>query len=142
MKRSAAVVTIGVIAATTLCAVALGDSERPKVAALHAQVITPASDALFQAESKPPGTPDAWKEIAARAADLARAAKGLESLESTGEQKEWLQFARALGAAARQAVRAAQAENPDALVSANGEIVSVCEDCHTQYRDAGRSMKE
>ena len=143
MKRSAALVAvIAVTCPMALRAAATVDSDASKVKSLHAQLITPASDALFEAESKPPATPDEWARIVARAADLVRAAKGLESIESAKGLTEWLQLARGLSATAKQAARAAQATNQDALVNANGEIVSVCEDCHTKYRDGGRSMKK
>lgn len=141
MKRFTAVV-VGAVASTTLCTAASGDSASSKVTSLHAQLITPASDALFQAESSLPATRDEWQRIVARAGDLVRAATVLGSIPPAKGQGEWLQFARALGAGAERAARAAAAGDQDALASANGEIVSVCEDCHTKYRDAGRSMKE
>jgi hypothetical protein len=141
MKRSATVV-IGAVASATLCIAAAGDSASSKVTLLHAQLITPASDALFQAESNLPATQDQWQRIVARAGDLVRAASELGSIPFAKGQGEWLEFARALRAGAEQAARAATARDQDALVSANGEIVSACEDCHTKYRDAGRSMKQ
>jgi cytochrome c556 len=125
-----------------LPAAATVEGDASTVRSLHAQLITPASDALFEAESKPPATPDEWARIVAKAADLVRAAQGLESIESAKSQTEWLQLAHGLSATAKQAARAAEAEDQDALVNANGEIVSVCEDCHTKYRDGGRSMKK
>ena len=127
---------------TAVSTTAAAENDVSKVRSLHAQVITPASDALFQAESNPPSTSDEWTGIAAKAKALARAAKDLQSIGSAESRKEWLQFAHALGAAADQASRAAAAESQDALVSANGDIVSACEDCHTKYRDGGRSMKD
>lgn len=142
MKRSVAFVCLGISFLTTPCAAADAARHDSKVVSLHAQLITPASDALFQAESKPPATSSEWARILARADDLTRAAQALELLEWAKEQQEWLRLARALAAAAGQAARAAREHGQDALVSANGEIVSVCEDCHAKYRDAGRSMKE
>jgi hypothetical protein len=141
MKRWVAATVMG-ISFVTLRAVATDDNDRAKVVSLHAQVITPASDALFQAESQPPATAQEWGKVATRAADLSRGAKGLASMESAKSRRAWLQFARALGAAAERAVGAAEAKNQDDLVSANGDVVAVCEDCHAKYRDAGRSMKE
>jgi hypothetical protein len=131
-----------VVVALSIWVIPCTAGDGSKVASLHADVIGPASEALFQAESAPPATPAQWQKIAARATDLTRAAKALESLGSAKDRKDWLRYARSLAAAAEQAKQAAQAKNQDALVSANGEIVSVCEDCHTTYRDAGRSMKE
>jgi uncharacterized protein YdeI (BOF family) len=142
MKRFVVAAVIGIASTTVLSAGAIGDSDRAQVRSLHAQVITPASDVLFQAESSQPVTSAEWASIAARAADLSRAAQKLESIESAKGLARWLQFARGLRGAAEQAARAAESKNQDALVSANGDIVSVCEDCHTEYRDGGRSMKK
>lgn len=47
------------------------------VAALHAKVITPASNALFQAESTPPSTAHEWQIVRASAGDLEQAAMRL-----------------------------------------------------------------
>jgi hypothetical protein len=141
MKRFVAVM-LGAVASATLCMAASDDSANSKVALLHAQLITPASDALFQAESNVPTTQDEWQRIAARAGDLVRAANVLGSVPSAQAQREWLQFAGALRAGAQRAAQAATARDQDALVSANGEIVSACEDCHAKYRDGGRSMKQ
>jgi hypothetical protein len=74
MKRCVAATMMG-ISFVTLCAAASDDSDRAKVISLHAEVITPASDALFLAQSQPPGTPEEREK-----ADLSRAAKGLESM--------------------------------------------------------------
>jgi cytochrome c556 len=138
MKRLASIAAMaGSTFVMTLCMAAAAEIDAAQVKALHA-LITPASDALFQAESQPPATSAEWAGIAARAADLVRAAKGLESAKG---QVQWLQFARAFGGAAEQAARAAKALDQEALVSANSDIVSACEDCHTVYRDGGRSMK-
>jgi hypothetical protein len=109
MKRLVPAAVMGISSVTVLCAAATSDSDRAKVISLHAQVITPASDALFLAESQPPATTEEWEKVAIRAAELSRAAKGLESMESAKGQQAWLQFAHALGAAAERAVRAAQA---------------------------------
>ena len=125
-----------------LYVLAAGADDHSPVSSLHAQVITPASDALFQAESQPPATSAEWTRIAAKAADIGRVANKLGMLESAKDRPEWRQFAHLLGEAAEKAARAAEAEDQEALVNANGEIVSVCEDCHAKYRDAGRSMKE
>ena len=112
------------------------------VAALHAEVITPASNVLFQAESTPPSTAQEWQKIRASAADLQRAAVQLTTKDLAKDQGQWLEFAQALQKQAHQAVIAAEKKDQDALVTANGDVISVCEDCHTKYRDAGRSMKQ
>jgi hypothetical protein len=107
MKGSAASAAIvGAMIAMASSTAATVESDVSKVQSLHAQLITPASDALFQAESKPPRTSDEWASLAARAADLVSAAKKLESIASAKGQTQWLQFAHALGEVANQAARA------------------------------------
>jgi len=113
-----------------------------EVAALHAKVITPSSNALFEAESSPPSTAAEWEKLRASAAELAQAASRLASKELARDQSQWSQFALTLKSQAEHAAAAAQKKDQDALVVANGDIVSVCEDCHAKYRDAGRSMKQ
>jgi hypothetical protein len=112
------------------------------VAALHAKVITPASNALFQAESTPPSTAQEWQKIRASAADLAQAAVRLTTKDLAKDQGQWIEFAQALQKQAQQAVIAIEKKDQDALVTANGDVISVCEDCHARYRDSGRSMKQ
>jgi hypothetical protein len=112
------------------------------VAVLHTKSITPASNVLFQAESTPPSTAQEWEQVRMSAAALGRAARHLASQDLAKDQSQWINFAQVLQKQAERAARAAEKEDQDALVVANGEIVSVCEDCHAKYRDAGRSMKE
>jgi len=112
------------------------------VADLHVRLINPASDGLFQAESTPPSTPQEWERVRAHAAELEKAASRLASRDLAKDQGQWMQFAQALKGHAQQALAAAQKRDQDALITANGDIVSVCEDCHAKYRDAGRSMKQ
>lgn len=135
MKRFIAVVL-------TSLAWAAGWTAVDGVAALHAKVITPASNELFQAESTPPTTAQAWQKIRASAVELEQAGARLASQDLAKDSGQWLEFARALQKQAAQAVVAADKQDQDALVSANGDVISVCEDCHTKYRDAGRSMKQ
>jgi hypothetical protein len=112
------------------------------VAELHTKAITPASNVLFHAESTPPSTAQEWERVRASAAALGWAAQQLALKDLAMDQSEWINFAHALRKQAARAVRAAEKKDQEALVGANGDIVSVCEDCHAQYRDAGRSMKE
>ncbi|HKQ12887.1 MAG TPA: cytochrome c [Steroidobacteraceae bacterium] len=108
----------------------------------HAKTISPASDALFEAEATPPSSAQDWDKLRASAADLERAAARLASKDLAKDRAQWIEFAQALQAQARQAVLAAEKQDQAALVTANGDIVSTCEDCHAKYRDGGRSMKQ
>ena len=141
MKQLASVTLLSIASLSLLSAE--GAQEAPSaVAVLHSRMITPASDTLFQAESTPPSTAQAWEKVRASAAELAHAAARLASKDLARDPDQWTKFAQALKSQAEQAIAAAQKKDQDALVMANGNIVSVCEDCHAKYRDAGRSMKQ
>lgn len=131
------------VAMLVLCLTSMhARSTETQVLAEHAKTISPASDALFEAEATPPSSAQDWDKLRASAADLERAAARLASKDLAKDRAQWIEFAQALQAQARQAVLAAEKQDQAALVTANGDIVSTCEDCHAKYRDGGRSMKQ
>ena len=142
MKRLRAVGLMSIACTLAWTAESASAGKANGVATLHSEAITPASNALFQAESTPPSTAQDWEKIRASAAALGRAAQQLASQDLAKAPGRWTEFAYALQQQAQQAVRAAESKDQDALVIANGDIVSACEDCHARYRDAGRSMKQ
>lgn len=143
MKLLAAIVVFSMLSILAYSAeLAKQGGVSAEVSEVHAKVITPASNALFQAESSLPSTTQEWDKIRARAADLEQAAARLASRDLAKDQGRWIEFALALKNQAKQAALAAERRDQDALVIANGDIVAVCEDCHAKYRDAGRSMRQ
>jgi hypothetical protein len=142
MKRFVVVGLLSLACTSAWTAESTSSAAASGVAVLHTKSITPASNVLFQAESTPPSTAQEWEQVRASAAALGRAAQQLASQDPAKDQSQWINFAQALRKQAERAVRAAEKKDQDALVVANGDIVSVCEDCHAKYRDAGRNMKE
>ena len=119
-------------------------SPQDSVSNIHKVIVTPASDALFKAESSPPTSDREWAELERNAASLAKSATQLTSKGASNggskNRKQWQNLSRALVDAANLAVRAAKAKNANALIEANGRIVAVCEACHDEYRDGGHGM--
>jgi hypothetical protein len=142
MKRLIAAGLLSLACISAWTAESAGSRAANGVAELHTKAITPQSNILFQAESTPPSTAQEWEKVRASAAALGLAAQQLASKDLAKDQGQWSNFAQTLRTQAEQAVRAAEKKHLEALVTANGDIVSVCEDCHAKYRDAGRSMKQ
>jgi cytochrome c556 len=107
---------------------------------VHKTVITPASDALFKAETSPPKSEKQWNELQRNAAALGKSATSLMSKEIARDQKEWALLSHALRTEANSAAVAARQKDVDELVAANGRIVAICESCHDDYRDNGHGM--
>mgnify|MGYP002789512751 CR=1 FL=1 len=81
-----------------------------------------------------------WLEIEDHAVQLA-AASTLIQLGGTGQadmgwvrQNGWRDHADMMGGAAVAALEAARKRNMDALVAANGDLVSSCETCHKAFK--------
>jgi hypothetical protein len=111
---------------------------REQVRALHGQVITPASDALFEAEREIPGTDHHWQQLQGIAKELAKAGDRLLSINDGKVEKNWLAFATALRDEAEAIARAAGAKNHEAIVAGNGRLQTTCETCHAEFRGDGK----
>jgi hypothetical protein len=81
-----------------------------------------------------------WEDLAEHATQLA-AAGALIRVAGTGVQDEtwvatpsWQKWARAMSDAAMAARTAIEAENFNALVAANGQLVESCESCHKEFK--------
>ena len=91
-------------------------------------------------EGKAPKTDADWERIGEHAVQLVAAGPAI-TVGGTGvsdavwvKSPDWTKHAQALSDAALKAVNASKAKNFDALVQANGEIVSSCEGCHKQFK--------
>jgi hypothetical protein len=81
-----------------------------------------------------------WAEIEHHATQLA-AAGSLIALGGSGEadpgwaqSPDWRKHAEELNSAGLAALTAARSKNLEALVTANGQLVAVCESCHAQFK--------
>jgi hypothetical protein len=107
---------------------------------IHRTTITPASDALFKAESSRPKSEKQWNELERSATALAKSATLLMSKDLAKNRKNWNMFAGALRNEANSAMHAAKLKDFNELTAANGRIVAICESCHDDYRDKGHGM--
>jgi len=107
---------------------------------LHDAMITPASDALFNAGAQAPKDDQAWSEVANEALVLAESGNLLMLGSRAKDQGAWMKMSRALVDAAAEAAKAAQDKNLNALMAAGDRIETSCESCHVPYRDNGRQM--
>jgi hypothetical protein len=87
-----------------------------------------------------PATEADWQELERHATQMA-AAGTLIALGGTGPsdriwagQAHWTDLSRELSTAGVQATAAIKARNLEALVTANGALVDVCERCHKEFK--------
>jgi hypothetical protein len=108
------------------------------------RVVDHAAHQLWNAEKEgmAPKTDADWENIVEHATQIA-AAGALIRLEGTGpndrtfvQQPDWQKFGAAVSSAGVAALKAAEAKNQEALVTANGQLVDACEGCHKRFKPA------
>ena len=143
MRRSLTFSTLVVMFAATLVAQrapvtgvrAVASSSR-----LHEILITPASDAVFEASSNPPKDEKGWTAVRNQALLLAEAGNLLMVGSRVRDNGNWMKMSRALVDAAALAAAAAEKKDAVALEAAADPITVACMECHRPYRDQGRQM--
>ena len=108
---------------------------------LHEAIIGPASDAVFQVGSRAPATEQEWQALRNSAAMLAEAGNLLMIGPRARDRGAWRRLSRGLADAGASALKAATAKDVEAVSRAGDQIIDVCENCHTPYRDGGRGMR-
>jgi len=107
---------------------------------LHDILITPASDAVFEASSNPPKDEKGWTAARNQALLLAEAGNLLMVGNRVRDNGNWVKMSRALVDAAALAATAAEKKDAQALEAAADPITVACMECHRPYRDQGRQM--
>jgi len=107
---------------------------------LHDILITPASDAVFEASSNPPKDEKGWTVARNQALLLAEGANLLMMGSRVRDNGNWMKMSRALVDAAALAATAAEKKDAQALEAAADPITVACMECHRPYRDQGRQM--
>jgi cytochrome c553 len=107
---------------------------------VHELLISPASDAVFNAASDPPTDANGWTAARNQALVLAEASNLLMVGSRVRDNSNWLKMSRALVDAAALAASAADKKDPKALEAATDSITVACMECHRPYRDRGRQM--
>src|SRR5882672_4078740 len=107
---------------------------------LHDIMISPASDAVFDATARQPLDEKGWTTARNQALVLAESGNLLMVGSRVRDNANWMRMARALLDAAAQAFTAAQKKDAKALEVATDAITVACMECHRPYRDQGRQM--
>jgi cytochrome c553 len=107
---------------------------------LHDIMITPASDAVFDASSHQPLDAKGWTAARNQALVLAESGNLLMVGTRIRDNGNWMKMSRALVDAAALAAAAAEKKDADALEAAADSITVACMECHRPYRDRGRQM--
>lgn len=106
------------------------------------RVVDHAAHQLWNVEKEgmAPKTDADWENVVEHATQIA-AAGALIRLEGTGpndrtfvQQPDWQKFGAGMSNAGVAALRAAEAKNQEMLVTANGQLVDVCESCHKRFK--------
>jgi hypothetical protein len=107
---------------------------------LHELLISPASDAVFNASSDPPADEKGWTAARNQAFVLAEAGNLLMVGSRVRDNNNWMKMSRALVEAAALAAGASEKKDAKALEAAADAITVACMNCHRPYRDQGRQM--
>ena len=107
---------------------------------LHDVMISPSSDAVFDAATNPPTEAKGWLAARNQALLLAESANLLMVGSRVRDHANWMKMSRALVDAAALAAGAIEKRDAKALEAATDAITVACMDCHRPYRDGGRQM--
>lgn len=97
---------------------------------------------LWDVEKADPKAKIDWANVEHHAIQLAAAGTLVRSAGTGVNDREWVasaswqKWAQAMSDAGTAALKAAQAKNRDALVTANGQLVESCEGCHKEFKPA------
>jgi hypothetical protein len=107
---------------------------------LHDLMISPASDAVFDASSHQPLDAMGWTAARNQALVLAESGNLLMVGTRVRDNGNWMKMSRAMVDAAALAATAAEKKDAMALETAVDAITVSCMECHRPYRDQGRQM--
>jgi hypothetical protein len=107
---------------------------------LHDLIISPASDAVFEASTREALDAKGWTTVRNQALLLAEGGNLLMIGNRVRDNGNWMKMSRAMVDAAALAVTAAEKKDAMALETATDAITVSCMECHRPYRDQGRQM--
>lgn len=113
------------------------------VKTLMASVLEPAAEVYWDAVGVivdetgehpfAPQTPDEWTAVVNAAYTVAESGNLLMMPSRAKDSGEWTAAARLMIEASRQAIRAAEARDKDAVFDAGAELYDTCTHCHARY---------
>ena len=101
---------------------------------LHATMIKPASEVIFNVGRAAPTNDEQWTTISRAGATLVKSGDLLMLASPPENRTKWIALCRQLITAGRTARRAADARQLGALMRTPDRLVVVCESCHARYR--------
>jgi cytochrome c553 len=101
-------------------------------------IVIPNADVVWHVAQEAPKDDNEWIAVQNSALTVAEAGNLLMIGGRSKDQGNWVKAAQALVDAATVALRAAQAKNVDALNEAGDRLVTVCGNCHRQYKQSPR----
>jgi hypothetical protein len=144
MRRSLtfSLVLVAVVAATIQAqrSPAVGVRTLANVRELHDIMISPASDAVFEASTNQSLDAKGWTTARNQALVLAESGNLLMVGTRVRDNGNWMRMSRAMVDAAALAATAAEKKDAKELVAATDSITTSCMACHQPYRDQGRQM--
>jgi translation elongation factor EF-1alpha len=107
-------------------------------------IVGPAANVVFAAvgststaqgiEERAPRTNDEWEVVGNNAAALVEAGNLLVMPGRAVDQGEWIGMSQAMMQAARTALAAVEARNPEGILESGDAINMTCDNCHQRYR--------
>jgi hypothetical protein len=113
------------------------DESTATVRQLHATMIKPASEVIFNVGRAAPTNAEQWTALSGAGATLVKSGNLLRLASPPGNRAKWITLCRQLVAAGHAARRAADTRHLDALMRTPDRLVVVCETCHARYRKQG-----
>ena len=104
---------------------------------LHATMIKPASEVIFNVGRAAPTKDEQWTALSGAGATLVKSGNLLMLASPPENRAKWITLCRQLVTAGRTARRAADTRHLDALMRTPDRLVVVCETCHARYRKQG-----
>ena len=83
-----------------------------------------------------PKTDAEWVAVRNAAVAVAESGNLLMMVPRAKNGGEWMQLAQDMINTGQEAIKAAEAKNPDKLFTVGGDIYESCSNCHRQYMDA------
>jgi hypothetical protein len=84
-------------------------------------------------ENKQPRTDQEWAEVGTNAALLVEAASLLLQGNRAVDTGDWARLSKEMATASAQALKAAQARDPEAVLNVGETIYNACTSCHVKY---------
>ena len=103
-------------------------------------IVVPASQAVWDAVVytngelvASPKTDDDWYNLQMKGYALAEAGNLMKIPPRARDDAEWMKFSTELTVQSRGVIKAAEAKSIQALLTAGGNVYTVCTDCHRMY---------